>query len=109
MTIKRLWRGWTTPENADRYEDVLLHTVIPMIEAKGMPGYRGIDVFREDGPEETEFLTIITFTSLEEVSAFMGEDAAAAHVPEVAQAVLSRWDSRARHYVYRAARPTPGA
>jgi hypothetical protein len=32
--ICRLWRGWTTPENADAYERVVRSEVIPGIEAR---------------------------------------------------------------------------
>jgi hypothetical protein len=34
MTIKRLWHGWATTENADKYQSVLINNVIPGIEAK---------------------------------------------------------------------------
>jgi hypothetical protein len=27
--IARLWKGWTTPENADTYEKLLRETVLP--------------------------------------------------------------------------------
>jgi len=32
------------------------------------------------------------------VKDFMGEDYEVAHVPDIAQAVLSRWDERCIHY-----------
>ncbi len=41
MTIKRIWHGWTTPENADAYELLLRREVFPGIEAKEIPGYLG--------------------------------------------------------------------
>ena len=96
--IKRVWRGWTTPDNADRYQSVLLNKVIPMIEAKEMPEYRGIEVLREDLADEVEFSTTMIFDTLEGVKAFQGTDYARCHVPGVAKAVLSRWDEFARHY-----------
>ena len=43
MAIKRIWHGWTTPENATAYENLLRDEVFPGIEAKQIPGYRGID------------------------------------------------------------------
>ena len=98
MAIKRIWHGWTTPENADSYRTVLLQTVIPGIEAKQIPGYRGIEVFRRDRESEVEFVTIITFDSLDSVVRFMGEDYSRAYVPEEAQRVLERWDSTCAHY-----------
>lgn len=104
MAIKRIWHGWTTPANADRYEAILLTEVIPGIEAKAIPGFKGIEVLRMDGPDEVGFITIMTFRSIEDVVAFQGPDYAAAYVPAAARAVLSRWDERAAHYEVRETR-----
>lgn len=98
MPIKRMWRGWTTRENADAYWSVLSESVIPGIEAKRIPGYRGFEVFRRDLEDEVEFVTIITFDSLDSVISFQGEDYARAYVPDAARAVLSRWDPTCAHF-----------
>ena len=29
MAIKRVWHGWTTPENADKYKNLLHNEVFP--------------------------------------------------------------------------------
>jgi len=34
MAIKRVWHGWTIPENADKYQKLLHDEVFPGIEAK---------------------------------------------------------------------------
>ena len=52
MAIKRIWHGWTTPENADVYWTVLSETVVPGIEAKSIEGYRGIQILRRDHESE---------------------------------------------------------
>ncbi|MDJ0626881.1 MAG: hypothetical protein QNJ44_01370 [Rhodobacter sp.] len=104
MTIKRVWRGWTTPENAEAYENVLLGHVIPGIEGKNMPGFRGIEVLREDLGDEVEFQTVMTFESLDNVRALHGDDYAVAYIPDKARAVLKRWDEVTRHYELRASR-----
>lgn len=96
--IARIWHGWTTLENADAYYQVLTEQVIPQIESYKMEGYRKIEVLRRDHSEETEFITIMYFDSLELVKQFMGEDYEVAHVPEIAQKVLKRWDQRSQHY-----------
>ena len=44
--ICRLWRGWTTQENAAAYERIVRGEVIPGIEARGIPGFRQIDLMR---------------------------------------------------------------
>ena len=38
--ILRLWRGWTTPENADRYEDLIATAIFPGIPARSDRGTR---------------------------------------------------------------------
>lgn len=101
MPIRRLWHGWTTPENADAYQNVLLHHVIPGIVAKKIPGYRGIEVLRraaEDNANEVEFVTLMTFDNLQNVIDFQGEDYTRSYVPDAARAVLKRWDEHAVHY-----------
>jgi hypothetical protein len=35
--IARLWHGWTTPENADVYENLLKTEIFPGIAAKALP------------------------------------------------------------------------
>ena len=98
MAIKRIWHGWTTPENAEAYRTVLLGEVLPGIEAKRIKGYRSIEVLRRDHATETEFVTIMTFDSLQSVIDFQGEDYERCYVPDAAQQVLDRWDLTAAHY-----------
>jgi hypothetical protein len=100
MAIKRIWHGWTTLENADKYQYVLLNEVIPGIEKKNIPGYRSIEVLRQDNDIEVEFITIMTFDSLQNVIDFQGDDYAKCYVPDVAQKVLKRWDQRSSHYEF---------
>ena len=102
--IARIWHGWTTPENADAYEALLRETIFPDIEAMEIPGYRGIDLLRRvpsEGSKEMEFITVMTFDSLDSVRSFVGEDYARAHVPAEARKVLSRFDERSQHYEIR--------
>ncbi|MCP5368525.1 MAG: antibiotic biosynthesis monooxygenase [Hyphomicrobiales bacterium] len=101
MAVKRIWHGWTTPDNADTYEHLLHDHVFPGIEDKEIPGYRGIELLRRDGADEVEFVTIMTFESLDDVIAFQGPDYARCYVPDAAQKVLKRWDQVAAHYELR--------
>ena len=98
MTICRLWRGWTTPDNAEAYERIVRGEVIPSIEARRIPGFRHIDLLRREAGDEVEFVTLMWFDSLDAVKAFVGDDHEVAHVPEVARAVLSRFDERVAHF-----------
>jgi len=99
MAIKRIWHGWTTPENADIYRKLLHDEIFPGIEAKKIPGYLSIELLRRDHDDEVEFVTIMAFESLQDVIDFQGEDYARCYVPESAQQVLKRWDRISAHYV----------
>jgi heme-degrading monooxygenase HmoA len=102
--IKRIWRGWTNTGNADAYEALLKAEIFPGIAAKHMAGYRGIELFRRTLPDgDVEFVTIMTFDSLDAVRAFAGEDYETAYVPASARQVLARFDARAAHYDVRKA------
>ena len=96
--ICRVWRGWTTRENAEAYEHVVRGEVIPGIEARRIPGFRHIDLMKRDLGEEVEFQTLMWFDSFDAIEAFMGEDYSMSHVPTAARAVLERFDERAVHY-----------
>lgn len=96
--IGRVWHGWTTPQNADIYQNLLKTKVLPGIAAMNIPGYRDIQVFRRRLGDEVEFITIMRFDSLESVKKFVGEDYEVAHVPPEARKVLARFDQRSQHY-----------
>jgi hypothetical protein len=96
--ICRIWRGWTTPANAEAYERVVRGEVIPGIEARRIPGFEQIDLMRRDLGDEVEFQTIMWFDRLQSIIDFVGEDYSVSHVPPAARAVLSRFDARAAHY-----------
>jgi heme-degrading monooxygenase HmoA len=100
--VARLWHGWTTAANADAYERLLREEIFPGIAAKGVAGYRGIQLLRRPlDADEVEFATIMWFDSLEAVRQFAGDDYERAHVPDKARAVLSRFDERSLHYEVR--------
>ncbi|MEM7350632.1 MAG: antibiotic biosynthesis monooxygenase [Acidobacteriota bacterium] len=96
--ISRIWHGWTTHDNADAYQDIVSHQVLPGIARRQVPGYRGGYLLRRELEDEVEFVTILWFDSLDAVRAFVGEDFEVAHVPAEAQDVLLRFDARVRHY-----------
>ncbi len=102
--VSRIWHGWTTPENADTYENLLKTEIFPGIASKNVSGYRGIQLLRRPlGPldGEIEFITIMWFESWDSVKQFAGEDYKKAYVPQKAQKVLSRFDDRSQHYEIR--------
>jgi hypothetical protein len=60
--------------------------------------YRKIEVLRTDHEQEVEFVTIMTYNSLEDVIGLQGEDYKKSYVPDIARKVLKRWDQEAAHY-----------
>lgn len=96
--ICRLWRGWTTYENAEAYQRIVRTEVIPGIESRKIAGFRHIDLMKRDCGQEVEFQTLMWFDSLDAITSFMGEDYAVSHVPAAARAVLKRFDERAIHF-----------
>jgi heme-degrading monooxygenase HmoA len=99
--ISRIWHGWTTPGNADKYERLLKEEIFGGIQSRHIGGFKSIQLLRRDVGEEVEFVTIMVFDSLDAVREFAGEDYEAAVVPEKARAVLSHFDKRSQHYEIR--------
>ena len=95
--ITRLWRGWTTNENADAYEQFLLSDLFPSIQA--IPGFRGADVLRRDDGDEVAFVTLTRFESLDAIRAFAGDDYERPVLEPTARELLSRHDEHALHFV----------
>ena len=94
--ISRIWHGWTTPGNADKYEALLKDEIFVGIQDRQIRGFKGIQLLRREIGKEVEFVTIMLFDSLDAVREFAGEDY------EVA--VLSHFDERSQHYEVRAER-----
>lgn len=96
--IVRIWHGWTTPENAAAYQDLLKTHIFPGILAKNVAGLDRIELVRRADGGEVEFITMMWFDTLEAVRDFVGDDYETAYVPEAARKVLSRFDTRSAHY-----------
>ena len=73
--IARVWRGRTNPDVADEYEAYNYEVGIkPLIEKAIV-----VQTFREDRQNETEFVTISYWESLESMSRFTGGDPSSIH------------------------------
>lgn len=94
--IARVWRGWAKPENADAYERLLREIVYPGL--REIEGYRGGYIFRQNGGEESEFVTVNLFESLKAVEAFAGPDYDTPVFEPEARRLLCRVEPKARHY-----------
>ena len=106
--ISRIWHGWTTPGNANKYESLLKEEIFAGIQSRHIPGFKSIQLLRRKVGAEVEFVTIMLFDSLDAVREFAGEEYEVAVVPEKARAVLSHFDERSQHYEIRAERSGEG-
>ena len=73
--IARIWRGVTPRGRADEYEAYNYEVGIKPLIEKAL----GVQTFREDRHEETEFMTISYWESIEAMSAFAGDDPTSIH------------------------------
>jgi antibiotic biosynthesis monooxygenase (ABM) superfamily enzyme len=63
-----------------------------------IPGFRGADVLRHDDHDETAFVTLTRFDTLDAIRAFAGDDYKIPVLEPTARALLSRYDQRAQHF-----------
>jgi hypothetical protein len=94
--IARHWKGWTKVNNADAYEKLLKERVIPDLRKDA--DYQGAYVLRRDVADETEFVVINFFGSIEAVRRFAGENYEVAIFEPEAELLLSRKEPFAAHY-----------
>ena len=74
-TIARIWRGRTRRARADEYEAYNYEAGIRPLIKKAL----GVQSFREDRPNETEFMTISYWEGIEAMSRFTGGDPTRIH------------------------------
>jgi heme-degrading monooxygenase HmoA len=94
--VARVWRGWTKAEDADAYEKLLREVVYPSLQR--ITGYHGGYILRHDREEETEFVTVNLFESLDAVKAFAGSEYEIPVFEPEARRLLARVEPIARHY-----------
>ena len=68
--IARIWRGRTTKVKAEEYHQYLYEVGFLPLVKKAL----GAQMFREDRADETEFITISYWESVEAMSRFAGAD-----------------------------------
>jgi hypothetical protein len=74
-TIVRIWRGRTRRDRADEYEIYNYDVGITPLLGKAL----GVQTLRSDGENETEFMTISYWESVEAMGAFTGGDPRQVH------------------------------
>ena len=73
--LARIWRGRTTRERADEYEAYNYEAGIKPLIGKAL----GVQSLREDCENETEFMTISYWESVEAMASFAGDDPTQIH------------------------------
>jgi antibiotic biosynthesis monooxygenase (ABM) superfamily enzyme len=94
--ITRLWRGWTSSENADEYEQFLIGELFPAMSR--IAGFEGGDVLRRQDGAEVAFVALTRFESLDAIRAFAGENYSVPVLEPRARALLSHYDDLALHF-----------
>ncbi len=94
--ITRIWHGWTTEENAHKYEALLRSEVLPGIHR--VKGFQGAHLLRRKTGTEVEFVTLTYFEDMQAVQEFAGPDYTVAVVPPQARKLLTHFDQRSEHY-----------
>ena len=95
--IARIWHGWTKPEDAKTYEELLRDEIFPSIAARKIDGYRGAELFVREDDNEVEFVTLLRFDSMDAVNEFAGPEASKPVIFPKAEALIIRM-KQARHY-----------
>jgi len=62
--IARIWHGWTKPENATAYENLLKEEIFVGIRGRHINGFKSIQLFRRSVSNEEEFVTL-TYKTIE--------------------------------------------
>jgi methylmalonyl-CoA/ethylmalonyl-CoA epimerase len=94
--IARVWRGWAPRATAQEYRrhyatDVAAHL-------RDVPGFVSARLTARDDGDLVEFTSTTTFTDLDAIRAFAGEDPGAAVLEDAARRALVRWDDRVTHH-----------
>ena len=92
--IVRVWRGRTKTIDGPRYESYLR----TYDGYRRTPGYEGACLLRRPQEDETEFVLISFWRSMEAIERYAGSDAERANLHDLDQALLTSADPRAAHY-----------
>ena len=95
--IARIWHGWTKRADAKTYENMLRNEIFPTIAARNIKGYRSAELFMRDDGDETEFVTLLRFDSMNAVKEFAGSDENRPVIFAGVEKLLTRME-QARHY-----------
>jgi len=95
--IARIWHGWTKRIDAKTYENMLRDEIFPTFAARDIKGYHGAELFVREDDNETEFVTLLVFDSMDAVKEFAGADETKPVIFPKVEKLLTRMEP-ARHY-----------
>jgi heme-degrading monooxygenase HmoA len=104
--IGRLWHGWTTVDDAPRYEEHLRDETFPGL--RDIDGYVDGYLLRRDSGDRVDFTVLTLWESLDAIRAFAGDDYETAVVPDAARRALRGFDERVTHYHVALGPTSPG-
>jgi heme-degrading monooxygenase HmoA len=94
--IIRAWRGRASEAKSDAYPRHFHDAVAPAL--RDVPGFLGGQLGRRAEGDQTEFLVLTGWQSMEAIRAFGGPDLDKAVVEPGAVAALDEFDTTVRHY-----------
>jgi heme-degrading monooxygenase HmoA len=94
--IVRGWQAKATRDNAPRYRSHLEGAVFPQL--KQLDGFQGAELLEATDGEDVEILVLTRWRDMDAVRSFAGDEPDLAVVEPAAQAVLSRYAERVRHF-----------
>jgi antibiotic biosynthesis monooxygenase (ABM) superfamily enzyme len=94
--IARVWRGATRAGDAEAYARYIEESA--MRGARELPGNRGTLVLRRIDGDNAEFVTVLLFDSLDDVTAFAGDEIERARFFPEDDRWLTERDLEVRHY-----------
>jgi heme-degrading monooxygenase HmoA len=95
-SIARIWRGRTLASRADEYQAYLLASGITKI--RQIPGNLGVTLLRREDGQETEFLVMSVWESIEAVQRFAGKDYQKAVIMDRDREYLLKVEPNVLHY-----------
>jgi len=94
--IARTWRGWASAATADDYQHHYESEVAAHLQQ--VAGFCGARLLRGHDGEDVMFTSITSFTGMDDVRRFAGEDPERAVVEDTARRALTRWDELVTHH-----------
>ncbi len=94
--IVRSWRGRAPRDRADGYTRHFFDVVLPKLQS--LPGFAGATLLRRPAGDETEFLVLTSWDSMDAVKLFAGDTPDVAVVDADARALLSTFDTTVDHW-----------